>query len=171
MNGASRLRTVETQTAATLNIGNLAALTQPRALYALRDAGEIEQVGRGVYWLSTATALSSPDLVPIAIRIPRAVIWFLSALTHNSQTTPILHVIDIAPPVRPTFQKSIVCEFQTSPRTISTALATFKSSSFKLTVTSARASANRLVCPTATSFPSLPGADVGQVGRSKSSGG
>jgi hypothetical protein len=87
MNGASRLRTVETQTAATLNIGNLAALTQPRALYALRDAGEIEQVGRGLY--STATALSSPDLVPIAIRIPGAVIWFLSALTHHSQTTPI----------------------------------------------------------------------------------
>jgi len=35
----------------------------PRTLYALRDSGEIEQVGRGLYRLSTARPLSSPDLV------------------------------------------------------------------------------------------------------------
>jgi hypothetical protein len=45
-----------------------------RTLYALRDAGEIEQVGRGLYRLSTAPALSNPDLVLIAIRIPCAVV-------------------------------------------------------------------------------------------------
>ena len=70
----------------------------PRTLYALRDAGEIEQVGRGLYRLSTAPALSSPDLVPIAIRIPRAVVCLISALAHHGLTTQIPHVIDIALP-------------------------------------------------------------------------
>ena len=54
----------------------------PRALYALRDAGEAEQVGSGLYRLSTAV-LSSPDLVPIAIQIPRTVVRLISALTHH----------------------------------------------------------------------------------------
>ena len=39
----------------------------PRTLYALRDAGDIEQVGRGLYRLSTPPPLSSPDLAPIAM--------------------------------------------------------------------------------------------------------
>jgi len=70
----------------------------PRTLYALRDAGEIEQVGRGLYRLSTAPPLSSPDLVPIAIRIPRAVVCLISALAHHGLTTQIPHAIDIALP-------------------------------------------------------------------------
>jgi len=70
----------------------------PRTLYALRDAGEIEAVGRGLYRLSTAPPLSSPDLVPIAIRIPRAVICLISALAHHGLTTQIPHAIDIALP-------------------------------------------------------------------------
>ena len=52
----------------------------PRTFYALRDAEEIEQVSRGLYWLSSATPLSSPDLIPIAIRIPRSVGCLISAL-------------------------------------------------------------------------------------------
>jgi predicted transcriptional regulator of viral defense system len=70
----------------------------PRTLYALRDAGEIEQVGRGLYRLSTAPALSSPDLVPIGIRVPRAVVCLISALAHHGLTTQIPHTIDIALP-------------------------------------------------------------------------
>lgn len=70
----------------------------PRTLYALRDAGEIEQVGRGLYRLSTAPPLSSPDLVPISIRIPRAVVCLISALAHHGLTTQIPHAIDIALP-------------------------------------------------------------------------
>jgi predicted transcriptional regulator of viral defense system len=70
----------------------------PRTLYALRDSGEIEQVGRGLYRLSTAPALSSPDQVPIAIRIPRAVVCLISALAHHGLTTQIPHTIDIALP-------------------------------------------------------------------------
>ena len=70
----------------------------PRTLYALRDAGEIERVGRGIYRLSTAPPLSSPDLVPIAIRMPRTVVCLISALAHHGLTTQIPHAIDIALP-------------------------------------------------------------------------
>jgi len=40
-----------------------------RTLYNLRDRGELEQVARGIYRLSTAPPLTSPDLVSVAIRI------------------------------------------------------------------------------------------------------
>ena len=60
----------------------------PRTLYTLRDAGDIEQVGRGLYRLSTAPPLSSPDLVPIAIRIPRAVLSLISVLAHHGLKDP-----------------------------------------------------------------------------------
>ena len=72
----------------------------PRTLYALRDAADLEQVGRGLYRLSKAPPLSSPDLVPIAIRIPRAVVCLLSALTHHGLTTQVPHAVDIALPSR-----------------------------------------------------------------------
>lgn len=70
----------------------------PRMLYALRDSGEIEQVGRGLYRLSSAPPLSSPDLVPVAIRIPRAVICLISALAHHGLTTQVPHFVDVALP-------------------------------------------------------------------------
>jgi predicted transcriptional regulator of viral defense system len=70
----------------------------PRTLYSLRDAGDIEQVGRGLYRLSTAPPLSSPDLVPIAIRFPRAVVCLVSALAHHGLTTQVPHTVDIALP-------------------------------------------------------------------------
>jgi predicted transcriptional regulator of viral defense system len=70
----------------------------PRTLYALRDTGDIESVGRGLYRLSTAPPLSSPDLVPIAIRIPRAVVCLISALAHHGLTTQVPHSVDIALP-------------------------------------------------------------------------
>jgi len=70
----------------------------PRTLYTLRDAGDIEPVGRGLYRLSTAPPLSSPDLVPIAIRIPRAVVCLVSALAHHGLTTQVPHAVDIALP-------------------------------------------------------------------------
>ena len=68
----------------------------PRTLYALRDAGEIERVGRGLYRLASATPLSNPDLVPIAIRVPRAVVCLISALAHHRLTTQVPHAVDLA---------------------------------------------------------------------------
>jgi predicted transcriptional regulator of viral defense system len=70
----------------------------PRTLYALRDSGEIEPVGRGLYRVSSAPRLTSPDLVPVAIRIPRGVICLISALAHHKLTTQIPHAIDVALP-------------------------------------------------------------------------
>ena len=70
----------------------------PRTLYALRDRGDIERVGRGLYRLSTAPPLTSPDLVPVAIRIPRAVICLISALGHHGLTTQVSHTVDLALP-------------------------------------------------------------------------
>jgi len=55
-------------------------------------------VSRGLYRLTSATPLSSPDLVPIAIRIPNAVVCLISALAHHSLTTQIPHSVDIALP-------------------------------------------------------------------------
>ena len=70
----------------------------PRMLYTLRDTGDIERVGRGLYRLSTVPPLSSPDLVPMAIRIPRAVVCLISALAHHGLTTQVPHSVDIALP-------------------------------------------------------------------------
>jgi predicted transcriptional regulator of viral defense system len=70
----------------------------PRTLYALRDSGEIEHVGRGLYRLASAPKLTSPDIVTIAMRIPRAVVCLISALAHHRLTTQVPHTVDIALP-------------------------------------------------------------------------
>lgn len=70
----------------------------PRILYALRDAGKIEQIGRGLYRLASKPQLTSPDIIPIAMRIPRAVICLVSALAHHGLTTQIPHAVSIALP-------------------------------------------------------------------------
>ena len=97
--GITKARQVFTEHGGMLRAGNAIRLgIHPRTLYALRDAGEIEQVGRGLYRLSTAPPLSNPDLVPIAIRVPRAVICLISALAQHGLTTQVPHTIDIALP-------------------------------------------------------------------------
>jgi len=70
----------------------------PRTLYAMRDAAEIEQVARGLYRLRTAQPLSNPDLVPLALRRPRAVVCLISALAHHGLTTQVPHAVSVALP-------------------------------------------------------------------------
>src|SRR5437763_11354818 len=70
----------------------------PRSLYALRDSGEILSVGRGLYRLAKAPALTNPDWVTVGLRIPRAVICLISALAYHELTTQVPHYIDIALP-------------------------------------------------------------------------
>jgi len=70
----------------------------PRSLYALRDSGEILPVGRGLYRLEKAPALTNPDWVTVGLRIPRAVICLISALAHHELTTQVPHYVDIALP-------------------------------------------------------------------------
>ena len=97
--GLAKARRVFTKHGGMLRTGNAIRLgIHPRTLYALRDSGEIEQVGRGLYRLSTAPPLSSPDLVPVAIRIPRAVVCLISALAHHGLTTQVPHSVDLALP-------------------------------------------------------------------------
>ncbi len=95
----AKARRLFTEHGGTLRTGKAIQLgVHPRILYALRDTGEIERVSRGLYRLSTAPPLSSPDLVPVAIRIPRAVVCLISALAHHGLTTQVPHVIDVALP-------------------------------------------------------------------------
>ena len=68
----------------------------PATLYALRDAGELDQIGRGLYRLADLPPLSNPDLVVVARKIPQAVICLISALAFHELTLQIPHVVDIA---------------------------------------------------------------------------
>ena len=70
----------------------------PRTLYALRNAGEIEPISRGLYRLASAPALTAPDWIAVALRLPRAIICLISALAHHRLTTQIPHAIDLALP-------------------------------------------------------------------------
>src|SRR5260370_1773372 len=70
----------------------------PRTLYKLRDQGELERVGRGLYRLSNAPHLTNPDWVAVAMRAPHAVVCLISALAHHGITTQVPHSIDLAIP-------------------------------------------------------------------------
>ncbi len=67
-------------------------------LYALRDAGTIEMLSRGVYRLASSPPLGNPDLVTVAARAPDAVICLISALSFHRLTTQIPHEVHIALP-------------------------------------------------------------------------
>ena len=68
----------------------------PRTLYQMRDNGLLEQLSRGVYRLTGQKAVSDPDLIIVATRIPKAVICLISALSFHEMTTQIPHAISIA---------------------------------------------------------------------------
>lgn len=70
----------------------------PRTLYAMRDEGLIERLGRGVYRIAGMSALGNPDLATVAIKIPKGVICLISALSYHEMTTEIPHQIYIALP-------------------------------------------------------------------------
>ena len=76
----------------------LAAGIHPRTLYALRDAGSIERLARGLYRLADLPPLGEPDLVTVAQRIPRGVVCLISALAIHDLTTQIPHVVHLALP-------------------------------------------------------------------------
>jgi predicted transcriptional regulator of viral defense system len=69
-----------------------------RTLYAMRDAGSIERLGRGLYRLSDLPPLGNPDLVSVSRRIPRGVICLVSALAYHEITTQIPHQVFLALP-------------------------------------------------------------------------
>ncbi len=70
----------------------------PRDLYAMKHAGEIEQLSRGLYRLSSLKALGNPDLVTVALKVPKGVICLISALAFHEITTQIPHQVYVALP-------------------------------------------------------------------------
>jgi predicted transcriptional regulator of viral defense system len=74
----------------------LRAGIRPRTLYQLRDAGTIQQFSRGTYRLSELPQPSRPDLLQVALRIPRGVLCLVSALAYHGLTTQIPHAVSIA---------------------------------------------------------------------------
>ena len=72
----------------------------PRTLYRLRDEGVVIQVSRGIYRLASLPPLSQPDIVAVALRVPRAVICLTSALAYHDVTSEIPHEVQIALPRR-----------------------------------------------------------------------
>jgi len=68
----------------------------PRTLYAMRNAGTLERLSRGLYRLTTALPLGNPDLVTVALKVPDAVICLISALAYHELTTQIPHEVHLA---------------------------------------------------------------------------
>src|SRR5579862_3538871 len=69
-----------------------------RTLYAMRDAGQVEVLARGLYRLADAPPLGNPDLVTVAAKIPHAVVYLISELAYHEITTQIPHEVCIAVP-------------------------------------------------------------------------
>src|SRR6266478_9404103 len=67
-----------------------------KALYAMRDAGVLEQLSRGLFRLRDLPPLESPDLVTVATRVPEGVVCLVSALSFHELTTQVPHEVDIA---------------------------------------------------------------------------
>jgi predicted transcriptional regulator of viral defense system len=70
----------------------------PRNLYALRDTGILTEITRGLYRLADLPPLNQPDLVTVALKIPKAVIGLISALAFYDLTTQIPHSVHVVLP-------------------------------------------------------------------------
>jgi predicted transcriptional regulator of viral defense system len=68
------------------------------ALYALRDNGQIVELGRGLYRLADAGEAEYPDLAVVAARAPNAAVCLISALSYHGITTQIPSSIHLAVP-------------------------------------------------------------------------
>ena len=68
----------------------------PRTLYALRDSGVLKRLERGLYRLAELPPLNNPDLVTVALKVPRGVICLISALAFHELTTQIPHFVNVA---------------------------------------------------------------------------
>lgn len=69
-----------------------------RRLYALRDAGVIEQLGRGLFRRIDTVGDADPDLLEIAHRAPLATLCLTTALARHGLSDAIPAHIDVALP-------------------------------------------------------------------------
>jgi len=67
-----------------------------RTLYAMRDAGIVEMLSRGLYRLADLPPLGNPDLVTVALKVPKGVICLISALAFHEITTQIPHEVYVS---------------------------------------------------------------------------
>lgn len=65
-------------------------------LYAMRDAGDIERLSRGLYRLTDLPPLTDPDLAIVGARVPQGVVCLVSALAYHELTTEIPRRVDVA---------------------------------------------------------------------------
>lgn len=70
----------------------------PRTLYALRDQGVLERLGRGMYRFADLPTLGNPDLATVALKVPKGVICLISALSWHEMTSEIPHEVYLALP-------------------------------------------------------------------------
>lgn len=70
----------------------------PRTLYAMRDAGVLECLSRGLYRIAELPPLGNPDLVAVALKVPAGVVCLISALAYHELTTQIPHEVYLALP-------------------------------------------------------------------------
>lgn len=69
-----------------------------RTLYAMRDAGQVEVLARGLYRLADAPPLAHPDLVTVAAKVPQGIVCLVSALAYHDLTTQVPHEVWVAIP-------------------------------------------------------------------------
>ena len=67
-----------------------------RTLYSMLDAGIVERMSRGLYRLRDLPPLGNPDLVSVALSVPRGVICLVSALVYHEITTQVAHEVYLA---------------------------------------------------------------------------
>src|SRR5687768_10316509 len=83
----------------TLRTRDLIALgVHTDALYALRDAGQIIELGRGLYRLAEMDEAEHPDLAVVAARASSAAVCLISALSYHGITTQIPSSVHLAVP-------------------------------------------------------------------------
>lgn len=68
----------------------------PRTLYAMKEAGVLERLARGLYRLVDLPRPGSPDLISVTLRVRNSVICLISALAFHEITTQIPHAVYLA---------------------------------------------------------------------------
>lgn len=69
-----------------------------RALYRMRDAGEVVELSRGVFRFADAPTATFPDLLAVAYRVPDGVICAVSAAVVHNLTDELPVRIQVAVP-------------------------------------------------------------------------
>jgi predicted transcriptional regulator of viral defense system len=109
----------------------------PRTLYQLRDSGIVSCESRGLYRLADMEISAHHDLVQVALRIPKAVICLISALSFHELTTQIPHQVYVALPMdaeKPRLEYPPIRLFWLSPKTYSAGIEEHRIEEFQLRI-------------------------------------